>query len=372
MVEHGSASPRVLILGGSGLAGGFIASALLASPGVSVLLGARGAGALKRAAAELAAKHDPERITTTIVDASEPASLARAMDGMSIVVLATHAKTYRHAVAQAAIEAGVDVIDLMSASLLLEPLRSRAEDAGRCIVTDAGLSPGLPSVLMRLGGSRLDRMRTAFVGGAVSNPKGWPAETLEEVVDELGAVEPLLCRDGEWRRRPVFGALDARSFDLGPERGKRRCSLFFSEELRDIPAMFPSLQDAGGYLSVNWFVDRVALPAAVVLVKVAPERGRRPASRFIGWGMRRFARPPFGAVLVLDATGESDGSPTMVRVVVTHRSEYEATGEVVATYVSHWTDPASGARRPGIHIMGHIVEPESFLWDLAGRGFDID
>src|SRR5204863_10169690 len=137
--------------------------------------------------------------------------------------------TYRLMVAQAAIAAGVDLIDLMSASAQLESLRSQAEDAGRCIVTDAGLSPGMPSVLMRLGGGRLDHMQTAFISGAVSNPKGWPLNTLEEVVDELAHLEPLVWRDGQWRRRPLAGALDARSFDLGTEWGKRRCSLVFSE-----------------------------------------------------------------------------------------------------------------------------------------------
>jgi hypothetical protein len=372
MVNPGTTSPTVLILGGSGLAGGLIASALLASPGASIVLAARNAGPLERAAAELASKHGSERITTAVVDASDPASLSRAMDGTGIVVLATHAKAYRLVVAQAAIAAGVDLIDLMSGSAQLEPLRSQAETAGRCIVTDVGLSPGLPSVFMRLAGARLDRLQTVFVSGAVSNPKGWPAETLEEVVDEIGHLEPLLWRHGQWRRRPAAGAFDARRVDLGPEWGKRRCMLFFSEEVRDIPDMFPSLQEAAGFLSVNWFVDRVALPTALVLVKVAPKRGRRPASRLFGWGMRRFARPPFGAVLVLEATGEGDGGPTSLRVVLTHRNEYEGTAEVAATYVSHWADPASGARRPGIHIMGHIVEPESFVRDLAARGFRLD
>jgi hypothetical protein len=230
----------------------------------------------------------------------------------------------------------------------------------------------MPSVLMRLAGGRLDPIDTAFIGGAVSNPMGWPLETLEEVVDEIPDLEPLLWRDGQWRRRRAAGAFDARSFDLGAQWGKRRCSLFFSEELRDIPDMFPSLQEAAGFLSLNWFVDLVALPTAVALVKVAPQRGRRPASRLIGWGMRRFARPPFGAVIVLEATGEVDGKSTTVRVVLGHRNEYEGTGEVVATYVSHWADPTSGARRPGIHTMGHIVDPESFLQDLTARGFRLD
>jgi hypothetical protein len=338
---------------------------------VSVVLGARNGPPLERAAADLASEYGRERITTTVVDASDAASLAGAMDGTSIVVLATHAKAYRLDVARAAIAAGVDLVDLMSSSAHLEPLRSLAEDAGRCIVTDVGVSPGLPSVLIRLGGGRLDRLQTAFVCGAVSDPEGWPAETLEEVVDELANLEPLRWRHGQWRRRPAGGAFDARSFDLGPQWGKRRCSLLFGEELRAIPDMFPSLQEAAGFGSVNWFVDRVAIPAAFVLVKAAPNRGRRPASRLFGWGMRRFARPPFGAVIVLDATGEGDGGGTRIKVVAAHANEYEATGDVVATYVSHWADPASQARRPGVHIMGHIVDPETFVRDLAARGFDI-
>jgi hypothetical protein len=76
-------------------------------------------------------------------------------------------------------------------------------------------------------------------------------------------------------------------------------------------------------------------------------------------------------VIVLEATGEGDGGATRVKIVLAHTNEYEATGEVVATYVSHWADPTSGARRPGVHIMGHIVDPETFVRDLAARGFEI-
>jgi saccharopine dehydrogenase (NAD+, L-lysine-forming) len=216
-------------------------------------------------------------------------------------------------------------------------------------------------------------METAFVAGAVSNPDGWPTDTLTEIVEELPHLEPLLWRDGSWQRRRAAGAADARSFDFGPQWGRRRCSLLFTEEVRDVPPLFPSLREAGGFASVNSFVDLVALPAAFVAMKLAPNRGRRPATRLLGWGMRRFARPPFGAIIVVEATGELDGTPRRVRVSISHGNEYEATGLVVATYISQWADPAyPSARTPGLHPMGLIVEPEPFLLGLAARGFRIE
>jgi nucleotide-binding universal stress UspA family protein len=375
-MAHSSAGGlSVLILGGSGLAGGHIASALLASPDISVALGARSAGPLDRAAADLASKYGSDRISTAVVDATKPASLADAMDGAAIVVMAAHIKEFGAVIAQAAIDAGADVVSINAsrAPHPMESLRAQAERLGRCFVTDAGLTPGLPPFLIRLAGGRLDRMETAFVAGAVSNPKGWPADTLIEIVDELAHLEPLLWRDGSWQRRRAAGVADARSFDFGPDWGRRRCSLLFTEEVRDVPQLFPSLREAGGFASMNSFVDLVALPAAFLATKLAPNKGRLPASRFLGWGMRRFARPPFGGILVVEATGELDGTPKKVRVSISHANEYEATGLVVAAYISQWADPTyPSARSPGLHPMGMIVEPEPFLLDLANRGFRIE
>jgi hypothetical protein len=89
--------------------------------------------------------------------------------------------------------------------------------------------------------------------------------------------------------------------------------------------------------------------------------------------MRRFARPPFGAILVVEAAGELDGKPSQVRVSISHPNEYEATGQVVAAYISQWADPAfPSARTPGLNPMGMIVEPEPFLLGLTSRGFRVE
>ncbi len=368
--------PVVLIVGGSGLAGGYIASALLDSPAASVVLGARDESRLKRAAAELATKHGTDRVSTVVVDASDPHSLKAAAAGADLVVLAAQAKQHGAAIARAALDAGADVIDITVSSEEhhpMEVLRAEAETSGRCLVVEAGLYPGLPAFLVRLAGGRLDRLDTAFVGITTSNPAGWPEDTVAELVDDIAHPAVFVWRDGAWRRSRLVGMADRRKFDFGPGWGHRTCSPLFLEEMRDLPKAFPSLQEAGTFFANNGFVDSVAFPLAMVAMRLAPRRGRRPASRLVGWGMRRFARAPFGCVLKVEASGERNGASAQVSVTVSHPSEYQATGLAVAAFVAQWSDgPGTPARTPGLHPMGMVVEPERFMRDLATRGLVFD
>ena len=364
---------RVLILGGSGLAGGYIASALLDRPEVSVVLGARNEHRLNQAKNELAARYDGERVSTVVVDAADAASLKAGTVGVDLVVLAAQAKQHGAAIGRAALDAGADVIDITMRSgehHTMEGLRAEAEASGRCLITDAGVFPGLPSLLVRLVGGRLDRLDTAFVGGTSSNKDGWPENTVSELVDEIGHPPAYVWREGAWRRSRLVGVADRRKFDFGPEWGHRTCSPFFVEEMRDLPILFPSLREAGTFIASNAFVDSIALPLAMIAMRVAPRTGHRPASQLVGWGMRRFSRPPFGAVLKVEATGERNGEATNLSATVSHPSEYQATGLVVGAVFSQWADgPDSPARKPGMHPMGTVVDPERFMLDLAARGF---
>jgi hypothetical protein len=363
-------NPQVLILGGSGLAGGYIASALLDSPDISVRLGARNEQRLGDAAAKLAAGFGADRVSTVIVDAADPDSLKGAMTGVDLVVVAAQAKQHGAAIGRAALDAGADVIDISMSSGPHHPMGVLADEAavsGRCLVTDAGAYPGLPSFLVRLAGGRLD---TAFVGASASNADGWPPDTVAEMVDDIAHPPMLVWRNGSWQKSRRLGMADRRKFDFGPGWGTRTCSPFFVEEMRDLPTLFPSLREAGTFTAINAFVDSVALPVAIVAMKLAPRRGHRPASRLVGWGLRRFARPPFGAVLKVEASGDRNGQPAEVSVTISHRNEYEATGVVVSALISQWSDgEGAPALMPGVHPMGMIVEPERFLRDLTARGF---
>lgn len=363
-------SPRLLIVGGSGLAGGYIASAVLDSTDASVVLAARHQARLSDAAARLEAQ-SAARVSTTVLDASEPQSLKSAVEGVDAVVLAAQANQYGAEIARAALDAAADVIDITYAPGVahpMEPLRAEAEASNRCLVTDAGMLPGLAAFLVRLIGGRIDRLDTAFVGAVTHPREGWPHETVAELVEMLADPPVLLWRDGAWRRPRLVGMADRRTFDFGPSWGHHKCAPLFFPEMRTIPELFPTLREAGTFHATNAFADGVALPLAMIGMRIAPRRAKDPAARLVGWGMRRFARAPYGAALKVDATGQAAGNPTSASVTISHPDEYQATGQVVAAFVSQWSDGT--ARTAGLHPMGELVDPERFLRDLVTVGFE--
>src|SRR5205085_8424031 len=142
--------------------------------------------------------------------------------------------------------------------------------------------------------------------------------TVAEIVEMLDDPPVLVWRDGAWQRSRFVGMADRRTFDFGPKWGRHKCGPLFFPEMRSMPELFPSLREAGTFHASNAFVDGVALPLAMVVMRLSPRRAQRPAARLVGWGMRRFARPPYGAALKVDATGERDGNATSVSVTISH------------------------------------------------------
>jgi len=359
-----------LIVGGSGLAGGYIASAVLDSTDASVVLGARDEARL-RAAIARPEQQFAERVSTTLLDASEPESLKRAFDGVDAVLVAAQTNRYGAQIARAALDCGTDVIDITYTPGVehpMQPLSAEAEASKRCLVTDAGLLPGLAAFLVRLIGGRMDRLDTAFVGAVIHPNEVWPHESMVEVVEALADPPLLLWRDGAWRRPRLLGMTERRTFDFGPSWGRHKCSPVLYPEMRSMPELFPSLRESGTFHATNAFADGIATPVAMIGMRIAPRRSKHTAARFLGWGMRRFARAPYGAAIRVDATGESAGSPTRASVTISHPNEYEATGQIVAAFVNQWSDGT--ARTPGLHPMGALVDPERFLQALTAAGFE--
>ena len=57
--------------------------------------------------------------------------------------------------------------------------------------------------------------------------------------------------------------------------------------------------------------------------------------------------PGAAGIRIVVATGQRDGQPEEVSVTVSHPNEYQATGLVVAAYVTQWSDgPGTPARTP--------------------------
>jgi len=141
----------------------------------------------------------------------------------------------------------------------------------------------------------------------------------------------------------------------------------FFEELRDLPGMFPGLNETGFYIAgSHWFVDWILMPVVLAGLKIGPRAAAGPLGRLLWWGMRNFPRPPYTTLLKVEAVGESDGGPATFTATVAHPDAYELTAIPVVACLLQWMDGV--ARRPGLWIMGHLVEPARLFRDMQRMG----
>ena len=363
----------VLIVGGSGLAGRNIASALLDSSDAAVVLGGRDADRLHAATVSLSAQSTPGRVSSLVVNAADAASVADAVKTVDLVVLAAQAR-YGPVVARAAVDARVDVIDVTVSTGDEHPMAgiaAAAEAEGCCLVTEAGAFPGLPAVLVRVLAARFERLDTVLVGHVLNQEGGLPDGTVDEIVEDIGHPPAFVWDHGAWRRSRIMGMQDRRKFDFGSGWGRRSCLPLMLREMRSITERYPSLQEAGAFVTFSPMVQSLALPVVVAAKRMAAHRAQRPATRFTAWALRH-SRPPYGFALKVDATGQRNGVATSDAITVTHADGYRGTGTVVAALVAQWRDRAgTSIRVPGLHPMGMLVEPVRFIDDLRASSWRI-
>jgi len=140
-------------------------------------------------------------------------------------------------------------------------------------------------------------------------------------------------------------------------------------EMDSLPKIIPTLRETGFYIAgFNVITDWIVSPLVVAGLKLSPERLLEPLSRLLFWSMGRFARPPFGSTLRLDAAGVSAGLPHKLTIQLSHEDGYEFTAIPVVAAILQWQE----ARRPGLVYQAHFVEPERLMQDMARMGIAVN
>ena len=368
-----STDKSILILGGYGNTGKKLARLLLDYTSANIILAARHAEPLKTAAEELTSP----RVSWRTTDASQPDSLLPAFQEVDLVIVASGTASLIDKVVTAALQAKVDYLDIHYSAAKWRHLDSRAEEilaSGQCFVSEAGFHPGLPSFLVRYGARHFDELEVANVGGVVK--QDWKSLTIglstqREFVQEIVDYQSSFFRDGEWRKASMLTTRDFQSFDFGEELGTRLCAPLFFEELRPLPQLYPTLRQAGFYMAgFHWFVDFLVMPFVMLVVKVFPHAGLTPMARLMTWALGAFSRPPYKVILQLKAAGNHQGQHRAYRLRLAHEDGYWFTAIPVAACVKQLLEGT--IRQPGLHMMGHLIDPEPFLMDMQTMGISVE
>ena len=358
---------KILIMGGTGHTGRLIARQLLKHSEAAVTIATRHIDKAEAFANELNQEHAGLRADAMYANAADAVSLRTAFRDHTLVVIAAPTTSLAETVVCAALEAGVDYLDVqMSARKLavLQTLAGEIEKAGRCFITEAGFHPGLPSALVRYAAANLDTIESAVTVGYLNMGKDLPyAESVDEVIEIFKDFQAQVYKDRQWTKPGSFGM---RKIDFGSDIGWKRCYSMFFEELRPLPETYPSLKEVGFYISEShWVTDWVIMPIVWIGLKIMPHATRR-MGKLLWWGMGTFHKPPYRVELQVQASGFKDGQMANFQASVAHPDGYALTAIPVVATLLQYLD--NSARKPGLWMMGHFAEPIRLMRDMEKLG----
>ena len=361
----------LLILGGYGNAGLTIARLLAHQEHLKIILAGRNGERAKIAAEQLNAEFKTDGFSSLQVNAASRGSLLQVFQGIDLVVVAASTIQYTETVAHAALEARIDYFDLQisvdAKRKALESLRERIVDAGCCFITDGGYRPGIPAAMVRYAASRIERLESARVSSVFQvnwKDREFAASTAAEFADEIESFSTLVLKDGSWQRASMSEFVQV---DFGTPFGMKYCMPMFMEELRALPELIPTLKETGFYSSgFGGMVDYVIIPLAMGLLAVARRRSRNLIARLVEWGLKNTTRPPYGAVLQMQAQGQGNA----LTMTVAHPDSYTLTAVPVVACLLQYLDGT--IRQPGLWRQATVVEPVRFFDDLAKMGVQIN
>ena len=126
-----------LILGGYGGVGRSLVRLLLQETDVRLVLAGRTVEKAEATVAQFNSVFEGNRVAGMYADASDAASLKRALKGVDFVVVASSTARYAETVARVVLEAGIDYLDLQYSTrkiAALKKLTPEIEKAGRCFI----------------------------------------------------------------------------------------------------------------------------------------------------------------------------------------------------------------------------------------------
>ena len=353
----------ILLLGGYGATGRPLTKHLLAQTDHRIVIAGRH---LDKAQAFVESLQS-DRLAAGQVDTTNPASLRRALQGVDLLLVAAPTSHHTPTVVRAALDAGVDYLDLQYSDLKLETLRAHEKEINEkklCFVTEAGYHPGLPSAMIRYAASKLDCIESARTAGYLNMGNLQYTEAVDELMEGFVHYQAQVYKNGAWTKPSSW---EMRKFDFGDGIGTKTCYSMFFEELRCIPEMYPTLKDTGFYIAGwNPLTDMLLTPIIMLGLKIAPRRGIRPLGKLMWWGMNR-SKPPYRVVLKVEAEGQLNGRPVQVQARIEHEDGYELTAIPVVALLIQYEE----IRRPGLHMMGHLAEPDRLFDDMQRMGVQV-
>jgi lysine 6-dehydrogenase len=325
---------------------------------------------ISEARAKEAASHIKGAGWTTI-DTSDHGSLRDEIGGHALALGALPGD-YGYAALKAAVEAGVDMLDVSFTPEDPTRLDASAKERGVTVVPDCGVAPGLSNILVGYGASRLDEVEKAhvMVGGIPEEPVPplgytitWSAEGL---VDEY-VRDVRIVKGGETVEVPALSGLEEIDFP-----GVGTLEAFYTDGLRTLAESLQGVDEMwektlrypGHVEKVRLLRDLGFFSDEPVTVKGRPVSPRLATARLLE---RSLWMPEVGDLLAMQITvqGKASGKQHGYVFRVLDRYDHEGKVSAMARTTGYTAAIVAGMLAEGKIGEAGIIPPEKLGMDMG-------
>ncbi|HET56470.1 MAG TPA: hypothetical protein ENN33_14825 [Ignavibacteria bacterium] len=366
---------KILLLGGYGNVGKFLANLILSNTDSSIIIAGRNESKAKKMKDDISFGHDKARIVTEFADASKTGSLINVFNKSDFVINSASTIQFTKNIVDALLQTKKNYIDvLMSSSQKLNFLKAASTEFvknNQTVITDGGFHPGLPAALIRYTAEQFDKIHSANVGSLLN--MDWKFElsspdTIKEFIYEFKDYDSTAYVNSEWKK---LSYKDYKYFDFGKPFGKKPCISMMMEELKELPDKYPSLSETGFYVSgFNWFTDYFVTPLMMVAVKNFSSQKLNPIAKLFKWSIQKFSKPPYKVILQLIVEGIKDEKNQKMKIEVSHEDGYYLTASPVFACLKQYLH--GKINKPGLHYQASVINPKIFFDDLKDLGVEVN
>ncbi len=354
-------SKRILLIGATGYAGRKLANYLLTDTDATVILSGRSRAKLDELRSSLHGHDLADRTQLLELDAADLD--VAALPEFDLLVNAMASGPQNASLIQACLERRADWIDMQMTNELLEPpneLRAKIERAGCCFVIQAGFHPGVIAALVRYAAQQMDVMDSAMVGSVIRDKTGLPFTSgVTELVESFRDYKSEMYKDGSWQKL-TYAYYP--KFEFEYDFGELLTYPVDMPELRRLPELLPDLKNTGFFVAgFNWFADYLVTPLMMLGSRIAPRQTATALGHLLSWSTKKFAKPPYGTVVQVDAEGQCDGQPVRFQLSLFHEDAYVLTAVPTVAMIKQMLQKEF---QPGVHLMGLCCDPVKLLADI--------
>lgn len=365
---------NILIVGGYGNAGSYIAELLLRHTDAFIIIAGRNKVKAEKAASGLERKYS-KRVTGLVLNVADKNQLKQVFQKCDLAIIAASTIPHVENVIETALETGTDYLDTqLSFPEKINTLKKYEADLKKekiTVITDGGFHPGVPTALVRYANIRFDQLKKANISsylGIKWHEINASPNTYEEFVDEMKNYDPTILRDKKWEKIP-YRKIGRFTFDFGGKIGRRNCVPLFLHELECLPKEIPTLEETGFYIAgFNWFTDNIVTLLAMIAAYVNWQWLTRLVGRFYFWSAGTFSKPPYISILQLEAAGIKNNKNACLKIKLSHEDAYLFTAIPVAACIKQYL---KNKHEPGFYYQAQFVDPADFLQDIKMMGINV-